>query len=76
MKNILFLFYSFSEGQETGAIAPAPENACKKFEGRGRSSLLKKHFFKLFLGENNHLNHFIHFQLQNNAPYALKLHLK
>jgi hypothetical protein len=25
-----------SEGQETGAIAPAPENARKKFEGRGR----------------------------------------
>jgi hypothetical protein len=26
-----------SEGQETDAIAPAPENAHKKFEGRGRS---------------------------------------
>jgi hypothetical protein len=26
-----------SEGQETDAIAPAPENARKKFEGRGRS---------------------------------------
>jgi hypothetical protein len=25
-----------SEGQETGAIVPAPENARKKFEGRGR----------------------------------------
>jgi hypothetical protein len=25
-----------SEGQETGAIEPAPENARKKFEGRGR----------------------------------------
>jgi hypothetical protein len=25
-----------SEGQETGAIAPAPENDHKKFEGRGR----------------------------------------
>jgi hypothetical protein len=27
----------YSEGQETGAIAPAPENAHKKFVGRGRS---------------------------------------
>jgi hypothetical protein len=26
-----------SEGQETGAIAPASENARKKIEGRGRS---------------------------------------
>jgi hypothetical protein len=29
---------------------------------------------KIFV-ENNLLSHFIHFQLQNNAPYALKLHL-
>jgi hypothetical protein len=28
-----------SEGQETGVIAPAPENARKKFEGHGRSRL-------------------------------------
>jgi hypothetical protein len=26
-----------SEGQETGTIAPAPENARKKIEGHGRS---------------------------------------
>jgi hypothetical protein len=26
-----------SEGQEMGVIAPAPENARKKIEGRGRS---------------------------------------
>jgi hypothetical protein len=32
----------FSEGQETGAIAPAPENARKKIEGRGLSRPLKK----------------------------------
>jgi hypothetical protein len=55
----------YSEGQETGAIAPAPKNPRKTILGRGR--------FFFFL---NNLSHFIHFQLQNNAPYALKLHLK
>jgi hypothetical protein len=29
--------HKISEGQETGAIALAPENARKKFEGCGRS---------------------------------------
>jgi hypothetical protein len=31
--------YQINEGQETGAIALAPENAHKKFEGRGQSRL-------------------------------------
>jgi hypothetical protein len=58
-----------SEGQETGAIVPAPENARKKIWGAWSIAPVKKIFL-------NNLNHFIHFQLQNNAPYALKLHLK
>jgi hypothetical protein len=33
-----------SEGQEMGAITPAPENARKKLEGRGRARI-KKYFF-------------------------------
>jgi hypothetical protein len=60
----------YSEGQEMGTIAPAPVT---KFEGRGRSR--KKNNFLIFFVENN-LSHFIHFQLQNNGPYALKLHLE
>jgi hypothetical protein len=33
-----YLRYADSvEGQETGAIAPVHENACKKYEGRGQS---------------------------------------
>jgi hypothetical protein len=32
----------YSEGQEMGAIAPAPENACKESWGRGRSRSQKK----------------------------------
>jgi hypothetical protein len=47
-------------------VSTAPKNARKKFEGRGH----KKNIFE------NDLNRFIHFQLQNNAPFALKLHLK
>jgi hypothetical protein len=60
-----------SECQETGTIAPAPENGRKKLRGvvdRVRKNLKKT--------QKNILSHFIHFQLQNNAPYALKLHLK
>jgi hypothetical protein len=63
----------FSEGQETGAIRQRPKMRVKKFVGRGRSRPLK--IFFVFV-ENNLLTHFIRFQLQNNAPYALKLHLK
>jgi hypothetical protein len=48
----------------------------KKIEGRGRSRPCKKNKILIFFVENNLLSHFIHFQLQNNAPYALKLHLK
>jgi hypothetical protein len=51
-----------------------PKTPVKKLEGRGRSRP-KKRKEKTFV-ENNLLNHFIHFQLQNNSPYALKLHLK
>jgi hypothetical protein len=42
----------------------------KNSEGQKKEE--KKLFFFV---ENNLLNHFIHFQLQNNAQYALKLHL-
>jgi hypothetical protein len=59
-----------SEGQETGVIAP--ENARKKIWGAWSIVPVKK---LIFFVENN-LSHFIHFELQNNAPYALKLHLK
>jgi hypothetical protein len=57
-----------------GTIVPAPENARKKIWGVWSIAPVKKIFF-LKMGGNN-LSHFIHFQLQNNAPYALKLHLK
>jgi hypothetical protein len=56
-----------SEGQETGAIAPAPENS-RKFFLRGVVDRARKNFFFCF--ENNH---FIHFQLQNNAPICLQI---
>jgi hypothetical protein len=36
----------------------------------------KKKFIICFLFFLNNLSHFIHFQLQINVPYALKLHLK
>jgi hypothetical protein len=57
-----------------GEIAPAPENACKKIWGEWAITPIKKMFV-----QNNLLNDFIHFQLQNNAPihaYAFKFHLK
>jgi hypothetical protein len=71
-KRVGQFFHSISsEGQETGAIAPAPDNACKKiWEAWSIAPVKKKNFVE------NNLNHFIHFQLQNNAPYALKLYLK
>jgi hypothetical protein len=50
-----------SEGQETGPIAPAPENARKKIWGAWSIAPVKNVIFF----ENNFLNHFIHFQLQN-----------
>jgi hypothetical protein len=49
-----------------GAIAPAPVQKLRGVVNRAR----KKKIFE------NNLSHFIHFQLQNNAPYALQLHLK
>jgi hypothetical protein len=45
-----------------------PKTPVKQIEGRGRS----RPYFLFIFFENN-LNHFIHFQLQNNAPHALKL---
>jgi hypothetical protein len=67
------------EGQKTGVIVPAPVNARKKIWGAWSIAPVKKkkkklHYIKLFF--LNNLSHFIHFQLQNNAPYAFKLHLK
>jgi hypothetical protein len=51
------IFSHSSEGQETGAIAPAPENARKQIlrgvVDRARKKKIKK----------NLLIHFIHFQL-------------
>jgi hypothetical protein len=51
-----------------GVIAPAPENTRKKIWGAWSIAPVKKH--------KKPKPDFIHFQLQNNAPYALKLHLK
>jgi hypothetical protein len=62
-----------SEGQETGAIArKRPSKNLRGVVDR----IHKKKKKNVFVVENNLLNHFIHFQLQNNAPYALKLHPK
>jgi hypothetical protein len=38
----------FSEGQETGAIAPAPENARKKIGGAWSIAPVKKNKKKIF----------------------------
>jgi hypothetical protein len=68
----LWLKYG-SEDQETGAIVSAPENAHKKIWEAWSIAPVKKNWGGV---ENNLLNHFLHSQLQNNAPYALKLYLK
>jgi hypothetical protein len=66
-------FYKENVAEELFIISisegASAENARKKL--RGVVDLTRKN---IFFVENNH---FIHFQLQNNAgPYALKLHLK
>jgi hypothetical protein len=57
------MLWKYSEGQETPGETPV-----KKFKKKKEEDFLLKITF--------YLNHFIHFQLQNNAPHALKLHLK
>jgi hypothetical protein len=70
---ITLAWSNFSESQETGAIAPAPENARKKIWAAWSIAPVKKKK-KIFFVENN--NHFIHFQLQNNAPICPQITTK
>jgi hypothetical protein len=69
-KFIVNLRYQLHQGA-TGSVLNVLKLMGKYFIDPKSSEILS-----IFQVENNLLNHFIHFQLQNNAPYALKLHLK